>query len=87
MMKKKFICLVLVLVCLCMAIMSAYAGTRYTRYGCGHVEVTGSTPDGEPDITITGSRFCSRCQASRESRQRNEHRRSQNSHNKHSRIR
>ena len=59
-MKKKFICFIVVATCLCVGIMSAYAGTQYTKYACGHTLATGSTGKG-PDKTVTSSYKCPNC--------------------------
>ena len=59
-MKKKFICFIVVAACLCVWIMSVYAGTQYTKYACGHTLATGSTGKG-PDKTVTSSDKCPDC--------------------------
>ena len=61
-MKKKFICFIVVAACLCVGIMSVYAGTQYTKYACGHTLATGSTGKG-PDKTVTSSDKCPNCVA------------------------
>jgi len=61
-MKKKFICFIVVAACLCVGLMSAYAGTQYTKYACGHTLATGSTGKG-PDKTVTSSYKCPDCVA------------------------